>query len=257
VGRARPWAGFARSATVSRDGIRTKAFRPLVVVALVSDMFGPPRDYEAEESRRSALWGLAALGIIAVLVVVVMLVFSSGGGHHHNNAQNPPVSTAPSESASVTPPASAPSTPSTTPASSTAPRTMPAPVRTGNPCPSPAPCAVQGDDAQLVAAVTAFRAARQLPAVPGSVSPQAQQCALAQGSGPACAPSYSWEPVPAQSAARVIALIVGRDGGKWLLDPSMVSFSVGWAYAPAVGSAPGQWESAILKIRGEQQGQQD
>jgi hypothetical protein len=212
-------------------------------------MFGPLR--EVQQAQRSALWALAALGIITVLVVMVMLVFTSGGGHHNNNAQNPPVSTVPSEPASTTPPATTPSAPSPTPPSSTAPRTTPAPVRTGNPCPSPAPCAVQGDDAQLVAAVNAFRAAHQLPVVPGTVSPQAQQCALAQGNGPACAPSYSWEPVPAQSAAQVIALIVGRDGGKWLLDPSMVSFSVGWAYAPGEGGAPGQWESAILKIRGD------
>jgi hypothetical protein len=224
------------------------------VAAPVSDPFGPLRGLE--EARRSALWALAALGIIALLVIVVILVFTSGGGHHNNNAQNSPVSTVPSAPASTTPQATTPSAPSTTPASSTAPPTTP-PVRTGNPCSSPAPCAVQGDAAQLVAAVNAFRAAHQLPAVPGTVSPQAQQCALAQGNGPACAPSYSWEPVPAQSAAQVIALIVGRDGGKWLLDPSMISFSVGWAYAPGVGGASGQWESAILKIRGEQQGQQD
>lgn len=219
-------------------------------------MSGPPRDDEAQESRRNALWALAALGIIAVLVVVVMLAFTSSGGHHHNNAQNPPVSTRPSAPASRTPSATTPSALSTTPASSTARRPTP-PTRTGNPCPTPAPCAVQGDAAHLVAAVNAFRAAHQLPGVPGTVSAQAQQCALAQGDGPACAPSYSWEPVPAQSAAQVIALIVGRDGGKWLLDPSMLSFSVGWAYAPGPDGASGQWESAILKIRGEQQDQQD
>jgi cytoskeletal protein RodZ len=220
-------------------------------------MFGPPpRDYEAEESRRSALWGLAALGIIAVLVVVVMLAFTSSGGHHHNTAQNPPVSTVPSEPASTTPTATTPSAASTTPPSHT-PGTTPALASAGNPCPSPAPCAVPGDAARLVTAVNAFRAAHQLPAVPGTVSPQAQQCALAQGNGPACAPSYSWEPVPTQSAAQVIALIASRDGGKWLLDPSMISFSVGWAYMPAVAGAPGQWQSAILKIRGQQQDQQD
>jgi hypothetical protein len=108
-----------------------------------------------------------------------------------------------------------------------------------------------------VAAVNAFRAAHQLPTVPGTVSSQAQQCALAQGTGPACAPSSSWQAVPAQSAAQVIARIVARDGGNFLLDPSTVSFGVGWAYAPGTRGAPGQWESAILKISGEQQDQQD
>jgi hypothetical protein len=108
-----------------------------------------------------------------------------------------------------------------------------------------------------VAAVNAFRAAHDLPTVPGTVSPQAQQCALAEGTGPACAQSFSWQPVPTQSSAQVIARIVVRDGGNWLLDPSTVSFSVGWAYAPGIGGAQGHWESAILKIRGERQDQQD
>jgi hypothetical protein len=55
----------------------------------------------------------------------------------------------------------------------------------------------------------------------------------------------------------VIALIASSDEGKWLRDRSMISFSVGWAYAPGVAGAPGQWEAAILKIRGYQQDQQD
>jgi len=55
----------------------------------------------------------------------------------------------------------------------------------------------------------------------------------------------------------VIARIVARDGGSWLLDPSTVSFSVGWAYVPGTTGAPGQWESAILKIRRQQQDEQD
>jgi hypothetical protein len=241
------------------------AARPLAVGTPVSDTSGRSPDADTQESRRNALWVLAALGILAVLVLVVMLGFSSGGGHHNNSAFNPPVSAAPSEPASTTAlPTSAAArstTPaqsarSTTPASRPLRRKPPAPALIG-PCPSPAPCAVPGDHAQLVAAVNAFRAAHQLPTVPGTVSPQAQQCALAQGTGPACAPSDAWQPVPAQSAAQVIAGLAARDDGKWLLDPSMVSFSVGWAYAPGARGAPGQWESAILKIRGTQQDQQD
>jgi hypothetical protein len=231
------------------------AARPPAMGTPVTDTLGPPPDDETQESRRSALWVLAALGILAVLVVVVMLSFSSGSGHHTNSALNPPVSTAPSQPASTTALSASPFARGTIPARSTA-RRKPPPARTG-PCPSPAPCAVPGDHAQLVAAIDAFRAAHQLPTVPGTVSAKAQQCALAQGTGPACAPSYSWQAVPAQSAEQVIARLAARDGGKWLLDPSTVSFSVGWAYAPGMGGASGQWESAILKISGERQDQQD
>ena len=72
-----------------------------------------------------------------------------------------------------------------------------------------------------------------------TVSPQAQQCALAQGNGPACQPSYAWEPVETQNGPKAVALVAA----KWLLDPTMKSFTVGWAYAG------GQYECAILKIR--------
>jgi hypothetical protein len=232
------------------------AARPPAMGTPVSDTFGPRPDDETQESRRSVLWVLAALGILVVLVVVVMLGFSSGGGHHNNSAVNPPVSAVSSEPASTTALSTSPSARSTIAASSTARRKQPAPSRTG-PCPSLAPCAVPGDHARLAAAVNVFRAANQLPTVPGTVSAQAQQCALAQGTGPACAPSYLWQAVPAQSAAQVIARIAVGDGGKWLLDPSTVSFSVGWAYAPGMRGAPGQWEAAILKIHGAPQDQQD
>ena len=232
------------------------AARPRAAGTPVSDTFGAPPEDETQESRRSALWVLAALGVLAVLVVVVMLGFSSGGGHHSNSAQNQPVTTAPSEPVSATALLAGSSAPSTVAVGSAHRWTLPAPSRTG-PCRSQAPCAVSGDRAWLVAAVNAFRAAHGLATVPGTVSLQAQQCALAQGTGPACAPSALWQPVPDQSAAQVIARIVARDRGNWLLDPSTVSFSVGWAYAPGTGGAAGQWESAILKIRGEQRDQQD
>jgi len=233
------------------------AARPPAAGTPVSDTFGAPPEDETEESRRSALWVLAALGMLAVLIVVVMLGFSSGGGgHHSNSALNQPVTTVPSEPVSATALIASSSTPSTVAASSAHRWTPPAPSRTG-PCPSQAPCAVPGDHAWLVAAVNAFRAAHGLATVPGTVSLQAQQCALAQGTGPACTPSVLWQPVPDQSAAQVIARIVARDRGNWLLDPSTVSFSVGWAYAPGAGGAAGQWESAILKIRGAPRDQQD
>lgn len=225
----------------------------------MGDTVGLPPDDESQESGRSALWVVAALGILAVLVVVAMVGFGSGGGGHHNaRSLTPPVGTVASESAAAS---VLPTRPTSVSARRSVPRDAgrwkpPGLSRTG-PCQSPAPCVVSGDQAWLVAAVNVFRAAHGLATVPGTVSPQAQQCALARGSGPACGPSVRWQAVPAQSAAQVIARIVAGDGGNWLLDPSMVSFSVGWAYAPGISGAPGQWEAAILKIRGQQQDQQD
>jgi hypothetical protein len=127
------------------------------------------------------------------------------------------------------------------PPSTSAPPT-PAPTSTANPCLSAKPCAVAGDGG-AVAALNAFRVSHGRRGVPGSVSVEAQECALRQGDGPTCVPHYSWQPVPVQDGARGIALIAGGSSGqKWLLDPAMTSFSIGWAYAT------GQFELAVLKV---------
>ena len=216
----------------------------------MSDLLAPrPPDYDDDQdSRTRAVWGLVALAIIAVMIVVVLLLIGGGGSHH--GAQTPTdlsqlPTTVPTSSAQPSSPA--PSTPATSgaPTSSAAASksTSPAPTSTANPCPTPGACAVPGDAGQLVAAVNAFRTSHGRAAVAGAVSPQAQQCALSQGNGAACAQSFAWEPVPTQDGEKVVALIAGR-GGDWLLDPSMTSFSVGWAYAPGTG-----YECAILKVR--------
>jgi hypothetical protein len=98
---------------------------------------------------------------------------------------------------------------------------------------------VPGDAGQLVAAVNQFRTSHGAAALQGAVSAQAQQCALAQGDGPSCAPSFAWEPVPTQDGVKAVSLVASD----WLLDPAMKSFTVGWAYAG------GGYECAILKIR--------
>jgi hypothetical protein len=213
----------------------------------VSDLLAPrPPDYDDEESRTRAIWGLVALAIIAVLIVVVLLLI--GGGKHHG-AQTPTglsqlPTAVPTSSAQLSGPAasgSAVSSPATSSAVASTTKS-PAPTSTANPCPAPGACAVPGDAGQLVAAVNAFRTSHGQPAASGAVSPQAQQCALSQGNGPSCAPSFAWEPVPTQDGTKVVDLIAGR-GGDWLLDPAMTSFSIGWAYAPGTG-----YECAILKV---------
>ena len=184
------------------------------------------------------MWGLVALAIIAGLIVVILLATSGGSGGHHGGSGPTGLSQLPSE-----PPSSPSTTPSTTAAStsassSTAP-TSPVPTSTGNPCGAAKSCAVPGDAGQLVAAINRFRTGHGRAAVTGTVTQQAQQCAVAQGNGPACAPSYAWEPVPTQDGPKAAGLV----SPQWLLDPAMKSFQIGWAYTN------GQWECAILKLR--------
>jgi hypothetical protein len=218
----------------------------------VSDFLAPPPDDEEENPRSRAMWGLAALAVIAALIVVIVIATSGSGGQHDQRGLYPLAT----ESSL---PASNP-TASATPTSRTAPTTTPAtrvsetptskatsaiPTSTANPCrAAAAACPVPGDAGQLIAAVNRFRVSHGRPSVNGAVSVQAQQCALAQGVGPLCAPSYAWEPVTAQNGPKVVSQMVDREHGmQWLLDPAMTSFSVGWAYAG------GQYECAILKIR--------
>jgi hypothetical protein len=203
----------------------------------------PPRlRYDDEDSRTRAIWGMVALAIIAVLIVVVLLLI--GGGSNHHGAQTPSdLSQLPTAVPTSTAHPSSPATSSPITSSPVSKITSPVPTSTANPCPTPGACPVPGDAGQLVAAVNAFRTSHGQPAVAGAVTPQAQQCALSQGNGPSCAPSWAWEPAPTQDGTKVVELIAGR-GGEWLLDPAMRSFSVGWAYAPGTG-----YEVAILKAR--------
>jgi hypothetical protein len=220
-------------------------------VCRVSDLLAPPPDDEEEHPRSRAAWGLAALAVIAALIVVIVIATSGSGGHNGQQGLNPLATE--SSLPESNPPASA--TPTsltarTTTSSSTASKTPTSkvtsgiPTSTANPCRAAAACPVPGDAGQLIAAVNQFRVSHGRASVNGAVSIQAQQCALAQGVGPSCAPSYAWEPVTAQSGPQVVSQMVGREhGARWLLDPAMTAFSVGWAYAG------GQYECAILKIR--------
>ena len=204
----------------------------------MSDLLTSPPDDDEDSSRGRAVWGLAALAIIAGLIVVVMLATSGGSGGHHRGSGPTALAPLPTEPLS---PTTAPTTPvtSTSAAASSTPATSAVPTSTANPCGAAKTCAVPGDAGQLVAAVNLFRTTHGRAAVTGTVTPQAQQCAAAKGNGPSCAPSYAWEPVPTQDGPKAVALV----SPQWLLDPTMKSFQVGWAYAN------GQWECAILKVR--------
>jgi hypothetical protein len=212
----------------------------------VSDLLTSPSDDEEdpEDSRRRALKGLTVLAAVAAVVVglVLLIVAVSGTGHPGKRLADNNITEQPTEPATPTPttsPTATPSSPSTSPSTSA----HATPTSTANPCPSATPCAVTGDDGGVVDAVNKFRVSHGRPAVPGSVSANAQQCALKQGNGPTCVPHYAWEAVPTQDGQMVITMIAGRSSGlQWLLDPGISSFSVGWAYAPGSG-----YECAILK----------
>lgn len=217
-----------------------------------------PPDEGEDGSRRHALIGLGTLGGIAGLVVLIAVVVSSVSSNGHGSPKGgSPLTlfekrTSPAEQTTPTPtPTPAPPT-STHPAThSPSPTTSahPTPATTGNPCPSIRPCAVTGDAGAAVAAVNQFRAHHGASPVPGTISPQAQQCALQQGEGAACEPHYAWQAVSTQDGRQVINKIAGLGGGlAWLLDPRMRSFSIGWAYVPNAAGGPGLYECAILKI---------
>lgn len=208
----------------------------------MSEWHPPPED-NWDEPKTRAVWGLVALGIIAVIVVVVLFAIGGGSGGRHpqqglSQLPSAPLTVPPTSSNEPT----ATPKPSPTAHARASAATATIPTSTANPCPGATQCAVPGDAGHLVAAVNQFRVSHGAPPVAGTVSAQAQQCALAQGDGAACNSGFAWEPVPTQSGPKAVELVAGHgDGTAWLLDPSMTSFSVGWGYAG------GQYECAILK----------
>ncbi len=213
----------------------------------MSDLWTSPSGEEEAASRRRALWGLVVLVAIGVLVGSLMVFLGrshTGRGGDGLAGGAPTASSQPAVSAvtsQTSPPAASPTS---LQAASSRP---PSQTGTASRCPSAAPCVLPGDGG-AVAALNAFRTSHGLPAVPGTATSQAQQCALNQGDGPSCAPHYAWQPVSTREGAQVISMIASRsDGMAWLLDPSMTSFSVGWAFAPGAGGS-GQYECAILKV---------
>jgi hypothetical protein len=100
----------------------------------------------------------------------------------------------------------------------------------------------------VLAAMNAFRASHGAPPVSGSTRTQAQECALNQGDGPACAPHYAWQPVPTRDGAEVISMIASSGNSTaWLLDPQVTSVSVGWAYQPGGGGPVGNTSAPSLR----------
>ena len=210
------------------------------------DRFGDDDVGLWDDPRRRATVILLILAMTAALIVAIMIFFVGTSPSHRNTGLD---DVGPTTPATQTPSHAATTKHSGAPAGRTASTSAaPKPTSTANPCPSAKPCPVPGDNGGAVAALIKFRTGHGMPAVAGIASAQAQQCALGQGSGPTCQPHYAWQPVPTQDGVQAINKMAQRDGGKWLLDPAMSSFSVGWAYLPGPGGGPGQYSFVVLKI---------
>ena len=209
----------------------------------------PISDDDDRRSRRHALWALLVLGCLALIVGCLMVLLGGGGGEKpavnllppvQTPTQSPSTSHGPTSRASTGHAVAGLSTSAGLPTPADSLPTSPAgPVRRGDPCPTSAPCVVDGDGGAL-AAVDAYRSAHGMTAVPGGVTTNAQVCARRRGTGPTCVPHYAWTSLGDQDGAKAVAKIASFGSG-WLLDPKTTAISVGWAY---VG---GQYECVLLK----------
>lgn len=210
----------------------------------MSDLLSDEDDDEG--ARRHAAWGMAVLALVAVIVIAVMLFIF--GTSPSKDSKDQAVDTGPAttvvSSRSAPPPSTKSATVSGSASSGTSTSALPSPGDTVHPCPSTAACIVSGDVGGAIDAINRLRTSHGVPAVAGSVSVGAQQCALQQGEGPSCAPHFAWQPVPKPDGA----LAVSKIDQQWLLDRAATSFRVGWAYAPGRAGGAGQWECAVIKI---------
>jgi hypothetical protein len=186
------------------------------------------------EIRKRAAWLLVMLALVAGLFAVLMITVLGGnkGGTPHTALKDPITSLS----------AAPPSTPATTTAHPSAahgtaegsgsggPATGTSSTSTGpapHSCPTTAPCALDGDIGNAIAAVNAYRAQHGKGPVPGVVSAAAQKCALSNGSD--CSGGWAESQVasPDGQAAFAKVLSFAHD-----ID-TMKSFEIGWAYDPA------------------------
>lgn len=180
--------------------------------------------------RRRAAWLLAMLVVAAVLVVVVMtrLLDSSGGGGASTGLAGPDDTLTPSATATA---AATSSRPTPRPSSGTPSTGGSGPSAYAGPstttCPSTAACVLQGDPAEAIAAVNAYRQAHGQHSLPGTVSPAAQRCALSDGSD--CSGGWAETYLGRLDGTAAVTKIAGLAK---LLDPQMTSFGIGWAYKP-------------------------
>lgn len=199
--------------------------------APVSEEYSDPGG--ESEIRRRAAWLLAMLALVAVLLVTLMVTFLRSGGKHPiaNPSTYPtaPLSQSPNPSPGRHHHHTTSSSSSSSAGSSSSVSIPPSSSRHTVSCPSDSPCIASGDIGNAVAAINQYRQQNGQPAVNGSVSQAAQQCALSNGSD--CSGSWAESQVPSPNGHMAVQKILPFAHS--LLDPGLSSLEVGWAYDPA------------------------
>jgi hypothetical protein len=184
--------------------------------------------------RRRAAWLLLMLAIVAVLLVVVIsALVSTRGDHGTDTSGRKPLDNVATESGSQQqgpighhskkhrrnqhPGQGGPTTSAGT-------TSIPVGSTT---CPGTETCILQGDPGNAIQAINDFRTAHGLPAVPGSVTPQAQTCALNNGSG--CTGGWAETLLSDPDGEEAVQKI---EQFAHFEDPQLTSIEVGWAYDP-------------------------
>ncbi len=199
--------------------------------------------------RKRAALALGAIALVAVLVVAAMLLFVNDSSSGNGNGTDTQVA-GPTDSGTTAPTTQPRSSVQTSPTGATSstratPSKQPTPKPTRVTCSTEPACTLPGDPGNTLAAVNAYRTSHGQLAIPGSVSRAAQTCAVHNGDSPPCPKSYFWEPVSGHNGNEVISKIAAkRDGAQFLLDPSVKSVHIGWAYIPSSGS----YECAVVNV---------
>jgi hypothetical protein len=194
-------------------------------------------DPEVESDlRRRAAWLLLMLAIVAVLLVVVISALVSTHSDSSGDAGPRPLDPAATESGGRSAPSGQHSTHhhrqhhqkpgngGTRTKSGTSTSSVP-PGSTS--CPTAQTCALDGDPGNAIQAINDFRTAHGLPTVPGSVTPQAQSCAVNNGNG--CSGGWAETELADPNGQEAVQKI---EQYAHFEDPQMTSVEVGWAYDP-------------------------
>jgi hypothetical protein len=182
--------------------------------------------------RKRAAWLLVMLALVAVLFAVLMITVLGGtkGGAPHTALKDPILSLSAGAPSTPVPTTKTRPHPSAEHGSAENPGTSTSSTSTGpapHSCPTTAPCALDGDIGNAIAAVNAYRAQHGAPPVPGSVTAAAQKCALSNGSD--CSGGWAESQVASPDGQEALAKVLSFAHD---ID-TMKSFEIGWAYDPA------------------------
>ena len=106
-------------------------------------------------------------------------------------------------------------------------------------CPGAASCILAGDVGNGIQAINDYRTQHGQQAVAGTVSTQAQTCAVNSGNG--CSGGWAWTELADPNGQQAVQKILPF---AHLLDPHMKEIQVGWAYDPSAK----QYYFAIIRI---------